>query len=217
MSNSELQRKMVEQHIIRRGGNIDYRVIEAMVKVDRKNFVSESDVSSAYKDKPLPIGHKQTISQPYMVALMTNELSVANTNRVLEIGTGSGYQTAILAEIAEQVFTIERIEMLGNAANERLSELNYTNVQYLISDGTLGWVDKSPFDRIIVTAASPDIPKSLVDQLKIGGIMVIPVGDRSSQELKVIKKNEDNYLKVMNRGKCIFVPLLGEEGYKVDG
>jgi protein-L-isoaspartate(D-aspartate) O-methyltransferase len=207
---------MVEEQIIGRGEPIDKLVIEAMMKVYRRTFVSESDAASAYMDKPLPIGHRQTVSQPYMVALMTHELSVAKSDKVLEVGTGSGYQTAILAELAENVYTVERIEMLGKKARKRLFDLDYLNVQYSISDGTLGWVEYSPFDKIIVTAASPNIPKSLIEQLNAGGILVIPAGGRSSQELKVVIKNEDNSLKVMNRGKCIFVPLLGEEGYQVD-
>ncbi len=216
MSSEESLRKMVEEQIIRRGGVSDKRVLDALIEVDRGKFIPESKAFAAYEDRPLSIGNKQTISQPYMVALMTSELDVKISDRVLEVGTGSGYQTAILAELAAKVFTVERIESLGTAAKKRLIELGYSNVRYSISDGTLGWVDESPFDKIMVTAASPEIPRILTGQLAGNGIMVIPVGDRGSQELKVVTKKEDNSLEIVNKGRCVFVPLLGEEGYKID-
>lgn len=216
MSGNQDLKKMIEDQIIKRGG-INNNVLNVMQKVDRSKFVFEADAEAAFEDRPLPIGFRQTISQPYMVALMTSELAVKSTDCVLEIGTGSGYQTAILAELADHVFTIERIDSLGEAAKNRLFKLRYTNVDFHIGDGTLGWADQSPFDKIMVTAASPKIPRTLTDQLKTGGIMVIPVGYRSTQELKVAEKRIDGSLKVRNKGKCIFVPLLGEEGYHLDG
>ena len=184
------------------------------MRVDRRKFVTDAEEAFAYEDRPLPIGCKQTISQPYIVALMTHELSPSKTDRVLEIGTGSSYQTAILAELADKVYTVERIESLAITAKQRLSALGYSNVHFCIKDGSIGWIEERPFDHIMVTAASPEIPKLLVDQLKIGGRLVIPVGARMSQVLKVVTKKRDNNLKIVNRGRCIFVPLVGREGYQ---
>jgi len=212
MTNSESLHRMVDEQIVRRGLN-DPRVIEAMKKIDRRKFVTEADSSSAYKDRPLAIGLKQTISQPYIVALMTHELSIEKTHRVLEIGTGSGYQTAILAELADQVFTVEIINSLSISAEQCLIAQGYSNIDYAVKDGSKGWVEESPFDSIIVTAASPGIPNLLIEQLKIGGRLVIPVGTRQSQELKVVIKEKEDNLKILNRGRCIFVPLVGAEWY----
>ena len=167
--------RMVEEQIVARGIK-DQRVIAAMGKVPRHLFVEEALQSQAYSDHPLPIGEKQTISQPYMVALMTEALELTGKEKVLEIGTGSGYQTAILAECAAKVFSIERIRSLAIKARKLLLELGYFNIEVKFSDGTFGWLEEGPFDAIMVTAGAPDIPQPLIDQLKVGGRMAIPVG-----------------------------------------
>lgn len=204
--------KMVEEQIISRGIK-DPRVISAMKKVPRHLFVEEALQSQAYSDYPLPIGEKQTISQPYMVALMTEGLLLTGKEKVLEIGTGSGYQTAILAELCEKVFSIERIRSLAVKARKLLYELGYFNVEVRISDGTAGWVEESPFDGIIVTAGAPNIPEPLYSQLKIGGRLIIPIGDAFSQDLYRITKKEDGIVKE-NLGGCRFVKLIGKYGWK---
>jgi len=203
---------MIKQQLKQRG-IVDERVLAAMSKIERHLFVNKSDVDLAYDDRPLGIGCGQTISQPLMVAIMTETLALKGDESILEIGTGSGYQTAILAELAKEVFTIERVKPLQQKAKTVLKELNYNNIQYKVGDGTIGWEDKAPFDRIVVTAAAPETPLRLFSQLGIGGRMVVPVGVRYSQELKLILKMEDGEMKVMDRGGCIFVPLIGEEGW----
>lgn len=209
---SKARLKMVEEQIVTRGIK-DFRVIEAMKKVPRHLFVEEALQGQAYSDHPLPIGEKQTISQPYMVALMTEALLLKGKEKVLEIGTGSGYQTAILAELAEKVFSIERIRSLAIRARELLYRLGYYNFEIKIFDGTLGWVEESPFDAIIVTAGAPDIPQSLVDQLAMGGRLVIPVGDAYAQELIRVTKREEG-LKKEELGGCRFVKLIGKYGWE---
>lgn len=204
--------KMVEEQIISRGIK-DPRVISAMKKVPRHLFVEEALQSQAYGDYPLPIGEKQTISQPYMVALMTEGLLLTGKEKVLEIGTGSGYQTAILAELCEKVFSIERIRSLAVKARKLLYELGYFNVEIRISDGTAGWVEESPFDGIIVTAGALNIPEPLYSQLKVGGRLLIPIGDAFSQDLYRIIKKEDGMVKE-NLGGCRFVKLIGKYGWK---
>jgi len=204
--------KMVEEQIVARGIK-DHRIIAAMKKVPRHLFVEEALQSQAYNDNPLPIGEKQTISQPYMVALMTEALQLTGKERVLEIGAGSGYQTAILAELAQEVFSIERIRSLAIKARKLLYELGYFNVEIKIFDGTYGWVEKSPFDAIIVTAGAPDIPQPLVDQMAMGGRLVIPVGDTFVQDLFQITKTGEG-MKKEDLGGCRFVKLIGRYGWE---
>jgi len=203
--------KMVEEQIISREIR-DPRVIAAMKKVPRHLFVEEALQSQAYSDHPLPIGEKQTISQPYMVALMTEALQLTGKEKVLEIGGGSGYQTAILAELAERVFSIERIRPLAIRARQLIYELGYFNVEIKIFDGTYGWAEEGPFDAIMVTAGGPDIPQPLLDQLTMGGRLVIPVGDAFVQDLIRITKTEDG-IKKEDLGGCRFVKLIGKYGW----
>jgi len=206
--------KMVEEQIASRGIT-DLRVIAAMEKVPRHLFVEEALQSQAYNDHPLPIGEKQTISQPYMVALMTEALQLKEKERVLEIGAGSGYQTAILAELAEKVFSIERIRSLAVKARQLLYELGYYNIEIKIFDGTYGWVEEAPFDAIVVTAGAPDIPQPLLDQLAMGGRLVIPVGDAYVQDLIRVTKTEEG-IKKEDLGGCRFVKLIGKYGWEAE-
>jgi protein-L-isoaspartate(D-aspartate) O-methyltransferase len=207
-----LREWMVESQIVERGIR-DKRVIEVMKKVPRHLFVPEDIIESAYDDRALPIGYGQTISQPYIVALMTELLELKGDNKVLEIGTGSGYQAAILAELVKEVYTIERVEPLAEEAKRRFEKLGLKNIKVYVKDGTEGLPDESPFDKIIITAATPDIPQPLVEQLKEGGIIVAPVGERYSQYmLKAIKKGKE-----LERSYLIpvaFVPLIGRYGWK---
>ena len=201
------RRRMVEKQILGRGIK-DERVTGAMLKVPRHEFVPAKYSHYSYRDTPLPIGHDQTISQPYMVALMTEELNLSSADKVLEVGTGSGYQAAVLAEIVEDVYTIEIVEPLGESARARLEALGYENVHVRIGDGYEGWEEHAPFDRIIVTCAPTEIPQPLVDQLTEGGIMVIPVGNAGFQYLYKVKKvgGEAETEKVI---PVSFVPLTG--------
>ncbi|UCD16544.1 MAG: protein-L-isoaspartate(D-aspartate) O-methyltransferase [Candidatus Zixiibacteriota bacterium] len=204
---AELRQQMVEQQISRRDVT-DEAVLTAMRRVPRHVFVPEKYRREAYRDGPLPIGHDQTISQPYIVAVMTELLRLDSSSKVLEIGTGSGYQAAILAEISDSVYTIEIIEALAVGADSLLDSLGYTAVQVRAGDGYRGWPEKAPFDAIIVTAAPPRIPEPLVDQLKIGGRMVVPVGD-FSQDLILITKKEEGVIK-QSIFPVRFVPMTGE-------
>jgi protein-L-isoaspartate(D-aspartate) O-methyltransferase len=206
--------KMVEEQIVSRGIK-DAKLIAALEKIPRHLFVEEALQSQAYSDHPLPIGEKQTISQPYMVALMTEAMLLTGREKVLEIGTGSGYQTAILAELSEKVFSIERIRPLAIRARKLLYELGYFNVEIKIFDGTFGWLEESPFDAIIVTAGSPDIPRPLIDQLAMGGRLVIPVGDAFVQDLFRMTKTEDG-IKKEDLGGCRFVKLIGKYGWETE-
>jgi protein-L-isoaspartate(D-aspartate) O-methyltransferase len=206
--------KMVEEQITSRGTK-DARLIAAMKKIPRHLFVEEALQSQAYTDHPLPIGEKQTISQPYMVALMTEALLLTGKEKVLEIGTGSGYQTAILAELSEKVFSVERIRSLAIRARKLLYELGYFNVEIKIFDGTFGWTAESPFDAIVVTAGSPDVPQPLIDQLAIGGRLVIPVGDAFVQDLFRVTKTEEGIRKE-DLGGCRFVKLIGKYGWEAE-
>jgi len=208
---SRIRLKMVEEQVVARGIK-DARVIAAMRKIPRHLFVEEALQNQAYSDRPLPIGEKQTISQPYMVALMSEALQLTGKEKVLEIGSGSGYQTAILAEMARQVFSIERILSLTMKARMLLINLGYTNVEVKFSDGTEGWIGESPFDAIIVTAGSPDIPQPLVHQLAAGGRLVIPVGVESAQDLIRLTKTEEG-IKREDLGGCRFVKLIGRHGW----
>jgi protein-L-isoaspartate(D-aspartate) O-methyltransferase len=211
---SKTRLKMVEEQIFSRGIK-DAKLIAAMKKIPRHLFVEEALQNQAYNDHPLPIGEKQTISQPYMVALMTEALLLTGKEKVLEIGTGSGYQTVILAELSEKVFSIERIRPLAIRARKLLYELGYFNVEIKIFDGTLGWMQESPFDAIVVTAGSPDIPQTLVDQLAIGGRLVIPVGDAFVQDLIRVIKTEEG-VKKEDLGGCRFVKLIGKYGWEAE-
>jgi len=206
--------KMVEEQLTSRGIK-DAGLIAAMKKIPRHLFVEEALQSQAYTYHPLPIGEKQTISQPYMVALMTEALLLTGKEKVLEIGTGSGYQTAILAEMSEKVFSIERIRPLAIRARKLLYELGYFNVEIKIFDGTFGWAEESPIDAILVTAGSPDIPQPLIDQLAPGGRLVIPVGDAFVQELFRVTKTEAE-VKKEDLGGCRFVKLIGKYGWQCE-
>ncbi len=204
--------RMVKEQIYARGIR-DKRVLNAMLKVPRHLFVDKGLRDSAYSDHPLPIGEGQTISQPYIVALMTEALSLKGDEKVLEIGTGSGYQTAILAELCKEVYTIERIPILSIRAQKLLRGLGYKNIFFKIGDGTKGWEEYAPYDGIIVTAAAKTIPKPYLDQLADGGRLVIPVGDAFSQDLIVVTR-EGNKFKEKSLGGCRFVKLIGEHGWK---
>jgi protein-L-isoaspartate(D-aspartate) O-methyltransferase len=207
------QRQQMVETLIDRGIR-DHKVLEAFRKVPRHLFLDEALWPQAYSDYPLPIGEKQTISQPYIVALMTEALGLTGMEKVLEIGTGSGYQTAILAELSDQVYSIERIPDLAKRARKVLDQLKYTNVIIRIGDGTEGWRDESPFAGIIVTAAAPDAPDPLMQQLETGGKLVVPIGNEQFQDLMVyFKEGEDRY-REENLGGCRFVKLIGEHGWK---
>jgi len=205
---------MVDTQIISRGVK-DARVIAAMRKVPRHLFTDEPARYKAYDDMALPVGEGQTISQPYMVAVMTELLSLGGDEKVLEIGTGSGYQAAVLAELSRELYTIERIQSLSDRAREVIAELGYDNIHMKVGDGTLGWPEAAPFDRILITAAAPVVPEPLVDQLSEGGILVAPVGDRFSQQLVRVIKQRGKLSKDFHT-PCVFVPLVGEHGWKTD-
>ncbi len=191
----------------------DKRVLKAMARIPRELFVPPEYYYAAYEDRPLPIGFGQTISQPFIVALMTEALELKGKEKVLELGTGSGYQAAILAELSKRVITVERIPQLAEAARKLLEKLGYTNVEVYIAEKKLGWVAEAPYDAIIVTAGAPSIPEVLLEQLAIGGRLVIPVGSRWQQELlKVTKLKRGN--RIENLGGCRFVPLIGEGAWE---
>jgi protein-L-isoaspartate(D-aspartate) O-methyltransferase len=209
------RKRMVETQLIGRGIR-DRRVIEAMLKIPRHLFVEEAMAAQAYNDNPLPIGERQTISQPYMVALMTELLQLKGKERVLEIGTGSGYQAAVLAVLADRVYTMERIRPLAMRARKVLDGLGLLNVNIKVDDGTCGWVEESPFDAIIVTAGAPEIPENLVEQLAPGGCLVLPVGDQFSQTLLRVRKDEDGAVSVEQSIGCRFVKLIGKHGWEAE-
>jgi protein-L-isoaspartate(D-aspartate) O-methyltransferase len=211
MNFHKARQRMVDTQVAGRGIR-DERVLEAMEKVPRHRFVDEALQSQAYQDHPLPIAEKQTISQPYIVALMTSALRLQPSEKVLEIGTGSGYQTAILAELAERVFSVERIPGLLYRARKTLQELGYRNVVLKVADGTLGWADEAPFDAILVTAGAPSVPQTLLDQLALYGRLVIPIGDRFSQDLSLVEMLPDGIRKT-SLGGCRFVDLIGKWGW----
>jgi protein-L-isoaspartate(D-aspartate) O-methyltransferase len=204
--------EMVRQQIAVRGIT-DPEVLASMRKVPRHLFVSEALRDQAYGDFPLPIGEQQTISQPFIVAEMTQALEIGKEDRVLEIGTGSGYQAAVLAEIAYRVYTIERIRALFVRTRQLLDKLKYHNIIMRCADGTSGWQDESPFDAIIVTAGTPKVPDSLIAQLAEGGRLVVPVGSRHSQDLIKITKQSDG-IQQTNLGGCRFVKLVGKYGWR---
>jgi protein-L-isoaspartate(D-aspartate) O-methyltransferase len=208
----ERQREEMVHHQLEARGITDLNVLAAMRKVPRHLFVSEALRDQAYGDYPLPIGEQQTISQPFIVAEMTQALELGKDDRVLEIGTGSGYQAAILAEIAYRVFTVERIRSLYLQARRLLDELKYHNLVMRCSDGTMGWQAESPFDAIIVTAGAPEVPELLIDQLAEGGRLMVPVGNLQSQDLIKIVKNRKGIHRT-NLGGCRFVKLVGRHGW----
>jgi len=202
---------MVEEQLIPRGIK-EKRILDAFYKVERHKFIPEELRGSAYADFPLPIGEGQTISQPYIVALMTEYLALTGQEKVLEIGTGSGYQAAILAELVKEVYTIERFSSLAEKARSVFKELGYTNVSVKVQDGTLGWPEEAPFDRIIITAASPRIPLPLSEQLKENGLLIVPLGDGFTQVLTLADKKKEK-LELSQICGCVFVPLVGKYGY----
>jgi protein-L-isoaspartate(D-aspartate) O-methyltransferase len=202
---------MVQQQLVARGIT-DSGVLSAMREVPRHLFVDQALLDEAYDDNPLPIGDGQTISQPYMVAIMTQLLDLTGSERVLEIGTGSGYQAAVLSRLCRWVFTAERIARLSQRAEKTLQACGYRNVTFLVGDGSKGWPEAAPYDGIIVTAGAPSIPEVLVQQLTDGGRLVIPVGDRFSQTLKRVMKI-DKRTRVENHTGCRFVDLIGAHGW----
>jgi protein-L-isoaspartate(D-aspartate) O-methyltransferase len=206
---------MVDSQLVPRG-ILDPRVLAAMRQVPRHRFIPPSLGDQAYNDYPLPIGEDQTISQPYIVALMTELLELKGPERVLEIGTGSGYQAAVLAELAAAVYSIDRIASLLAQAQRTLDSLGYKNIHLKVGDGTLGWPEACPFDAILVTAGSPQVPRPLTEQLALDGRLVIPVGDRFSQTLTLVRKTKEG-LKFEYHGGCRFVRLLGQDGWQEGG
>jgi protein-L-isoaspartate(D-aspartate) O-methyltransferase len=210
----ELQWELRET--LERRGIADQHTLDAIQNTRRDLFVPESLRHAAYDDDALPIGEGQTISQPYIVALMTQELRLTGDETVLEVGTGSGYQTAILAQLARRVVTIERIETLAERARKILSDLGITNVEYLVGDGTLGNPGRAPYDRIIVTASAEAVPEPLYEQLKPGGLIVAPIGNDYSQELVVVEKTSEGP-KVTPLCGCRFVKLIGQAGWVLGG
>lgn len=204
--------EMVNRQLAARGIH-DLKVLEAMGKVPRHLFVSEHLQDQAYSDRPLPIDLNQTISQPYIVALMTEALDLSSDDKALEIGTGSGYQAAILAEICEQVYTVEKLPELLEKAKAVLKRLGYRNIISKTDDGTLGWPEYAPYDAILVTAGAPHVPRPLLNQLSDGGRLLIPVGSNLVQELKKITRQGDRFSEE-RLGGCQFVPLLGQHGWQ---
>lgn len=215
MSNEILKQakeRMIKSHLIARGIKNE-RVLAAFRKVAREEFVPAELAAQAYQDQPLPIGEGQTISQPYIVAEMVQALKPTPGDKVLEVGIGSGYAAAILAEIVETVYGVERYQSLVEETEQRLTNLGYDNLDLKEGDGTTGWAEHAPYDCILVSAAAPEIPNSLVEQLSKGGHLVIPVGTKSVQELYQIEKLDEGELDKKSLGRVRFVPLLGEEGW----
>jgi protein-L-isoaspartate(D-aspartate) O-methyltransferase len=203
---------MVEQQLRRRGIH-DERVLGAMCKVPRHEFVARQSWNQAYADHPVLIGEQQTTSQPYIIAAMIQAAQIRQESRVLEIGAGSGYQTAVLAELASQVFAVERFSSLAEAAQEALERLGYRNVKIIAGDGSLGYPEAAPFDAIIVSAAAPQVPPALVEQLAAGGRLIIPVGNAHEQVLQLVSRDNQGNTAVQAMEGCRFVPLIGEQGF----
>lgn len=214
MEFANLRERMVEEQLIPRGIS-DPSVLNALKKVERHKFVPMEYSDNAYDDHPLPIGSGQTISQPYIVALMTESLRLTGKENVLEIGTGSGYQAAILAELSAKVYSVERISVLAGRAAKKLSELGYNNIEIKVGDGSLGWEEHMPYDAIMVTASCPDRPRALLNQLAEKGRLVAPIGGAFGQILTIFTKYGDSFSSREICG-CIFVPLIGEEGFSYD-
>ena len=210
---SEKREQMVKKQLIRRGIE-DKKVLDAFREVPRDKFVPEDVKEYSYHDGPLPIGNDQTISQPYIVAEMVEALELNKEDIVLEIGTGSGYETAILSRIAKEVYSVERIQSLAEKAESILDTLDYKNINIKIGDGTLGWPENNhKFNGIVVSAGAPSIPESYKSQLQTGGYLVIPVGSRALQNLYKVRKNSDNNLSKHSLGHVRFVPLIGKQGW----
>ena len=203
---------MVESQLRQRGIR-DERLLAAMSTVPRHEFVSQQNWNEAYADHPVPIAEKQTTSQPYMIAAMIQAAEIKPEDRVLEIGAGSGYQTALLAELASQVFAVERYASLAETAQKTLERLGYRNTKIVTGDGSLGLMDSAPFDAIIVSAAAPRVPQALLDQLAVGGRLLIPIGDSEQQILQLVQRNADETTSVRTLEGCRFVPLIGEQGF----
>ena len=208
----DARNRMVDEQLMKRGIK-NLQVLETMRKLQRHLFVDKKYLKDAYNDSPVSIDCSQTISQPYIVALMTELIEPNKNKKILEIGTGSGYQTAILAETCKKIYSLERHGLLAKKAEAIIKNLGYKNVTIKVADGTLGWHEKSPFDAIIVTAAAPEVPDALVQQLKDRGNLVIPIGSHYQQNLKLISKRGDSYISKIICG-CVFVPLIGREGWK---
>lgn len=194
---------------------MDQKLVDFFKSLDRSFFIDNKFKEYAYLDRPLPIGYEQTISQPSLVLEMTDQLALNKNCRVLEIGTGSGYQTALLAEFSGEVYTVERIRELAESARKKLEYLGYTNICYRIDDGSAGWEEHAPYDRIIVTAAAEIMPETLINQLATGGIMIIPVGPRSMQQLKLITRDLEGNLHIETIGEVAFVEMKGKYGWTV--
>lgn len=207
-----LRKRMVQEQLIPRGIKNE-RVLEAFRKIERHKFVPQELAANAYADYPLPIGEGQTISQPYIVALMTESLRLSGEEKVLEIGTGSGYQTAILSQLAKEVYSIERLGILAKMSEENLKAMGYANIKLRCADGTLGWPEEAPFDRIIIAAATLRIPLPLSEQLKEGGRIILPLGESSTQLLTLAEKINGK-LESSEICNCVFVPLLGKYAFK---
>jgi protein-L-isoaspartate(D-aspartate) O-methyltransferase len=203
---------MVEQQLRQRGIS-DERLLAAMAKVPRHEFVSEQNWAEAYADHPIPIAEQQTTSQPYMIAAMVQAAGIKPEDRVLEIGAGSGYQTAVLAELASQVFAVERYASLTEAARATLERLGYRNTKVVTGDGSLGLTEAAPYDAIIVSAAAPRIPPALVEQLAVDGRLVVPVGESEQQVVQLVQRNADGSTSVRTLEGCRFVPLIGQQGF----
>ncbi len=212
-----IARRLMVERQIRNKGVSDPLVLEAMLKVPRHLFVEEALQAQAYGDYPLPIGERQTISQPFMVGYMTAALALKGDEKVLEIGTGSGYQAAVLGSICRKVFSVERIAPLARRARQTLDALGYGNVHIRLSDGTRGWEEEAPFDGIMVTAGAPAVPQDYLDQLALGGRLVIPVGDLGSQVLKRVTRLGESRFHEEDLLGCRFVPLIGQSGWPENG
>lgn len=212
MNYDEVRKRMVEMQLVTRGIT-DERVLAAFLKVQRHKFLPQQEQKDAYGDFPLPIGCGQTISQPYMVALMTQCLKLKGNEKVLEIGTGSGYQAAILAELAKEVYTVERFAELSEKAQHILKESGYSNIYFKTADGSLGWKEYALFDAIVVTAGAPSVPDTLIEQLAEGGRLVIPIGGGFAQTLTVFEKQLGK-IRAAEICGCMFVPLVGKEGWR---
>ena len=210
----DLRKQMIDHQLVARGLH-DQSVLNALNTVPREEFIPSELIKFAYQDSPLPIGAGQTISQPYIVALMISALELKRQDRVLEVGTGSGYAAAVLAVIANEVYTVERHKILADTARTRLSQLNYANIQVRFGDGTLGWPEHAPFDAIVVAAGGPDVPGILKQQLSIGGRLVIPVGSSlQTQKLLRVRRISENEFQEEDLGKVRFVPLVGAAGWQ---
>lgn len=208
----QARERMVKEQLVSRGIN-DPRVLRAMAKVPRHLFLERDLWDDAYEDQPLPIGSNQTISQPYMVALMAQALGLGGTERVLEVGTGSGYLAAVLSELCAEVFSVEMVQVLALKARALLSSLGYSNVSVLVGDGTLGWEEHAPYDVVVISAAAPCIPRPLMEQLTVPGYLVFPMGEKELQTLVRIRKDREG-IREEYLGECHFVRLTGKYGWE---